>query len=487
MEDDAVLSPEYPTDLDLSFTSLASATTDRTFTVNSSPSGRSSLTLSFNGRSLSFTDRALSFNDRLSTASAPSTAVSASHNRPHRRHDPHWSTINAASNLSPDGHLHLRHLKLLRRLGAGDLGRVFLCRIRDYHQNADAAHFALKVIDRDSLSSKKLSHADTEARILSVLDHPFLPTLYAHINASHYTCLLIDYCPGGDLNSLLRRQPRGRFSLSAVRFYAAEILVALEYLHSKGIVYRDLKPENILLREDGHIMLSDFDLCFTADVTARIDLREDDRVGPAKVRRRRKGKKVGCFGPTGGAGSYTSTDVAGLTEEFVAEPTAAYSTSCVGTHEYLAPELVGGNGHGNGVDWWAFGILIYELLNGTTPFKGPNKEATLRNIAFASDVAFPADDGAAALAEAADARDLIARLLVKNPERRLGCLRGSADVKRHPFFAGIKWPLIRSYKPPEVVRGGGGAVAKGGRRKWWWKGVSYFVKKSKGRKELVEA
>ncbi|KAL2496585.1 Serine/threonine-protein kinase WAG2 [Forsythia ovata] len=253
-------------DLDFSFTSCASTTTDRTLSARSSLA-RSSLTLSFN--------------DRLSTTSTttPSTAIPSVHHRPHSRHDnPNWTAIKAVTTLSSDGALHLRHLKLLRLVGSGNLGRVFLCRLRDY----DHANFALKVVDRDSLTSKKLSHVQTEAQILSSLDHPFLPTLYAHLEVSHYTCLLMDYCPNGDLHSLLSKQPGNRLPVQAVRFYTAEILLALEYLHAQGIVYRDLKPENILIREDGHIMLSDFDLCFNSDVSPKLENRTQIKVGARK-------------------------------------------------------------------------------------------------------------------------------------------------------------------------------------------------------------
>ncbi|XP_061371526.1 serine/threonine-protein kinase WAG1-like [Gastrolobium bilobum] len=434
-------------DLDLSFTST---TTDRTFT---SSSARTSLART---SSLTLT---LSFNDRLSTASA--TAYSTVNRRPHRSSDPHWSAIKAATNLSSDGRLHLRHLKLLRHLGSGNLGRVFLCRLRDY----DGANFALKVVDKDLLTAKKLSHAETEADILHALDHPFLPTLYARIDVSHYTCLLIDYCPGGDLHTLLHKQPNNRLSLSAAKFFAAEILVALEYLHALGIVYRDLKPENVLLREDGHVMLSDFDLCFKSDVAPTFESRaHEPHVRPT----------VSCFSCNKRRKS--SHTVA----EFVAEPTTAFSRSCVGTHEYLAPELVSGNGHGNGVDWWAFGVFIYELLYGTTPFKGYSKESTLRNIASSKDVKFHvAEKEEAGMVEA---RDLIEKLLVKDPRRRLGCARGATDLKRHPFFDGIKWPLIRTYRPPEVK----GLLRKNKsnvghvtykRRRWWWKGLEYVMRK----------
>ncbi|RZC67197.1 hypothetical protein C5167_010887 [Papaver somniferum] len=452
-------------DLDLSFTSCASSTTtDRTFTCSS---GRSSLTLSFN-------------ESRLGTSS--SSSLSSNTHRPHRKNDPHWAAIQTVTNLSPDGTLHLNHLKLLSHLGSGNLGRVFLCRLKDY-DNTDAT-FALKVIDRESLTNKKLSHVMMESQILSIVDHPFLPTLYAHIDVSHYTCLLIDYCPGGDLHSLLRKQPGNRFRIDAVRFFASEILVGLEYLHALGVVYRDLKPENILIREDGHVMLSDFDLCFTADVVPTLQKRFSSK----KVRSSKS--RFSCFGAVFGRRREISDEEM---TEFVAEPTGAYSRSCVGTHEYLAPELVNGNGHGNGVDWWAFGIFLYELLYGRTPFKGRTKEQTLRNIASSRPFDFPEcdveeEDGVA------EVKDLIARLLVKDPRRRLGCAWGASDVKRHPFFDQIKWALIRTYSPPDVPGllkmkkkknhvmshvGSSGKFSTSSFKKisrWSWRGLSSFIK-----------
>ncbi|KAF1001479.1 hypothetical protein AG4045_026321 [Apium graveolens] len=405
----------YPTDsdLDLSFTSCASAATTTTFSSSARSSlARSSLTLSFNESRLSST-----------TTASPSTSIPNLHSRPHRQSDPNWSAIKTATNLSSDNTLHLRHFKLLRHLGSGNLGRVFLCRLRDN----DHANFALKVIDRDSLTSKKICHVETEAQILSTLDHPFLPTLYAHLQVSHYTCLLIDYCPNGDLHSLLHKQPGNRLPLASVKFYAAQVLVALEYLHANGIVYRDLKPENILIREDGHIMLSDFDLCFNSDVDPKL---EHTTQVHNKLRLRNN-----CF--------RNRRPVEQVITEFVAEPTNAFSKSCVGTHEYLAPELVTGSGHGNGVDWWAFGILVYEMLYGTTPFKGVSKESTLRNIASARGALFNEQENE-------EVKDLIEKLLTKDPRRRLGCARGATDIKRHPFFNGVNWPLIRTYPAPEV-------------------------------------
>ncbi|KAK8527614.1 hypothetical protein V6N13_085432 [Hibiscus sabdariffa] len=364
--------------------------------------------------------------------------------------DPRFAAIKAAVG---DGNLQLSHLELIRHLGTGNHGRVFLCQLKDH----DGAAFALKVIDRDLLNGKKLSHVETEGKILSMLDHPFLPTLYARIEASHYTCFLIDFCPNGDLHSLLRRQPGKRFSLPAVRFFAAEVLVALEYLHALGIVYRDLKPENVLLRDDGHIMLSDFDLSFVADVFPTVNL--------LRFRPRNRSCGGGCFGSAVG----TDDDEVVSVPEFVAEPVTAFSRSCVGTHEYLAPEVVSGDGHGNSVDWWALGVLIHELLYGTSPFKGASNDITLRNIVSSSRQMKSLHVAEAGVSEA---KDLIEKLLVKDPNKRLGCTKGAQDIKRHPFFNGIKWPLIRQCKPPKVV---GWTVAKRGhvgrvnRRRWFRK------------------
>ncbi|KAJ0250484.1 Serine/threonine-protein kinase WAG1 [Hirschfeldia incana] len=467
MEDDGYY---LETDLDFSFTST---TTDRTFASSSARSSlaRSSLTLSFN--------------DRLSTATTPSTTTSsAATTLHHRRQDPHWTAIRAATTLSSDRRLHLRHLKLVRHLGTGNLGRVFLCHLRDC---PTPTAFALKVIDRDVLTAKKLSHVETEAEILSMLDHPFLPTLYARIDASHYICLLIDYCPNGDLHSLLRKQPGNRLPVSSVRFFASEVLVALEYLHALGIVYRDLKPENILIREDGHVMLSDFDLCFKADVVPTFRSRRFRRVSTPPPSPRRSRRRGSCFSAE--AATYEREEIVA---EFAAEPVTAFSKSCVGTHEYLAPELVAGNGHGSGVDWWAFGIFLYEMLHGATPFRGETKEQTLRKIASSDDVAFPLE----LLEEegTSEAKDLIKKLLVKDPMKRLGCARGAQDIKRHPFFEGIKWPLIRNYKPPEIrglvkksTKAHAGHVTGASsprRRKWLWGALSSLLRSKRSNSKI---
>ncbi|MFS7991499.1 putative protein kinase AGC-RSK-2 family [Helianthus anomalus] len=165
----------------------------------------------------------------------------------------------------------LDHFKILKRVGSGDIGTVYLSQIRNPMVGLPNNLYAIKVVDKEALAvRKKLQRAEIEKEILAGLDHPFLPTLYAEFEASHYSCLVMEFCPGGDLHAARQRQPGKRFSISSAKFYVAETLVALEYLHMMGIVYRDLKPENVLIREDGHIMLSDFDLSLKCDVVPKL-------------------------------------------------------------------------------------------------------------------------------------------------------------------------------------------------------------------------
>eukprot|EP00252_Welwitschia_mirabilis_P004325 TRINITY_DN14643_c0_g1_i2.p1 TRINITY_DN14643_c0_g1~~TRINITY_DN14643_c0_g1_i2.p1 ORF type:complete len:253 (+),score=45.50 TRINITY_DN14643_c0_g1_i2:205-963(+) len=175
-------------------------------------------------------------------------------NKPHKANDANWQAINLLK--MKETNIGLGNFRLLRRVGAGDIGTVYHAQLK-----GTTCQFAIKVIDKDVLKSrKKLIRAHTEREILTILDHPFLPTMYTYFETEKFLCLVMEYCSGGDLHNLRQKQPKKYFSESAARFYASEVLVALEYLHMMGIIYRDLKPENVLVREEGHIMLSDFDL-----------------------------------------------------------------------------------------------------------------------------------------------------------------------------------------------------------------------------------
>ncbi|KAE8687230.1 Serine/threonine-protein kinase D6PKL2 [Hibiscus syriacus] len=367
------------------------------------------------------------------------------------------------------GSLSMADLRFSIRLGSGDIGSVYLAELKSQLPSPDsnAANtnnkinkkevvFAAKVMDKKELASRsKEGRARTEMEILESLDHPFLPSLYAVVESPKWLCLLTEFCPGGDLHVLRQRQPLKRFPDSAVRFYASEVVVALEYLHMLGIVYRDLKPENVLVRADGHVMLTDFDLSLKCDdSTSTPHIISNQRppipglqndhppftsssciipncIVPAvscfHPKRKRKKKAAHRSGP-----------------EFVAEPIDVRSMSFVGTHEYLAPEIVSGEGHGSPVDWWTLGIFIYEMFYGLTPFKGVDHELTLANI-VARALEFPKEP-----AVPAAAKDLVSQLLVKDPARRLGSTMGTSAIKHHPFFQGVNWALLRCTSPPHV-------------------------------------
>ncbi|KAI3444797.1 hypothetical protein Pfo_001462 [Paulownia fortunei] len=386
--------------------------------------------------------------------------ITGSANKPHKGNDPRWKAILAIR--ARDGILGMSHFRLLKRLGCGDIGSVYLSEL-----SSTQCFFAMKVMDKASLASrKKLTRAQTEREILQLLDHPFLPTLYTHFETDRFSCLVMEYCPGGDLHTLRQRQPGKHFSEYAARFYAAEVLLALEYLHMLGVVYRDLKPENVLVRDDGHIMLSDFDLslrCAVSPTLIRTSAFDSDPskrgaafcVQPVCIEPTSACIQPACFLPRifpqkskrkSGKSRADAGMSSGTLPELVAEPTAARSMSFVGTHEYLAPEIIKGEGHGSAVDWWTFGIFLHELLYGKTPFKGSGNRATLFNV-VGQQLKFP-DSPATSYAS----RDLIRGLLVKEPQNRLGVKRGATEIKQHPFFEGVNWALIRCSTPPEVPR-----------------------------------
>ncbi|CAL5381271.1 unnamed protein product [Camellia sinensis] len=386
--------------------------------------------------------------------------LTGSANKPHKGNDPRWKAILAIR--ARDGILGMSHFRLLKRLGCGDIGSVYLSEL-----SGTRCYFAMKVMDKASLASrKKLTRAQTEREILQLLDHPFLPTLYTHFETDRFSCLVMEYCPGGDLHTLRQRQPGKHFSEYAARFYAAEVLLALEYLHMLGVVYRDLKPENVLVRDDGHIMLSDFDLslrCAVSPTLIKTSSFNGDPskrgtafcVQPACIEPSSVCIQPACFIPRifpQKSKKKTQKPQAeprfptNMLPELVAEPTAARSMSFVGTHEYLAPEIIKGEGHGSAVDWWTFGIFLHELLYGKTPFKGSGNRATLFNV-VGQQLRFPESP-----ATSYASRDLIRGLLMKEPQQRLGVKRGATEIKQHPFFEGVNWALIRCSTPPEIPR-----------------------------------
>ncbi|XP_073063169.1 serine/threonine-protein kinase D6PK-like isoform X2 [Primulina eburnea] len=388
------------------------------------------------------------------------SASSRSGYRPHMSRDMRWEAINLFQNQH--GSLGLSHFKLLKKLGGGDIGIVYLSELI-----GTSCLFAVKIMNFDALASrKKILRAQTEKEILEILDHPFLPTLYAHFTTNKFSCLIMEHCPGGDLHVLRQKQPTKSYPEESARFYVAEVLLALEYLHMLGVVYRDLKPENILIREDGHIMLSDFDLSLRCNVNPMLLESSSPIIEPPKKTPTplsasscidpfclHPNLQLSCFTPnffstvatTRKLKSELKSQIIPL-PQLVVEPTDARSNSFVGTHEYLAPEIIKGEGHGSAVDWWMFGILLYELLYGKTPFKGSSNADTISNVVSRC-LKFPDYPTIST-----HAQDLITRLLKKEPESRLGSVKGALEIKHHPFFEDQNWALVRCATPPEVPK-----------------------------------
>ncbi|CAG8554852.1 10742_t:CDS:10 [Diversispora eburnea] len=289
----------------------------------------------------------------------------------------------------------------IKLLGKGDVGKVYLVR-----EKKSSKLYAMKVLSkREMIKRNKIKRALAEQEILATSNHPFIVTLYHSFQSEEYLYLCMEYCMGGEF-----------FREEDAKFYAAEVIAALEYLHLMGFIYRDLKPENILLHQSGHIMLSDFDL--------------SKQSHPANM-------------PGIVKNSSSNAPPSIDTKSCIAN---LRTNSFVGTEEYIAPEVIKGCGHTSAVDWWTLGILIYEMLYGSTPFKGQNRNATFSNI-LRNDVCFH-ETGIQQISSLC--KSLIRKLLCKDENRRLGSKAGATDVKTHPFFKNTQWALLRHTTPPII-------------------------------------
>nr|XP_032833748.1 cAMP-dependent protein kinase catalytic subunit PRKX-like [Petromyzon marinus] len=283
----------------------------------------------------------------------------------------------------------LEDFQVVATVGTGTFGRVLL--VRDA---ATRHHYALKKMSIcDVIRLKQEQHVHNEKDVLLECDHPFIVKLFWTHHDSRFLYVLMEYAPGGELFTYLRNL--GRFCDAYGLFYASELVCAIEYLHGISVVYRDLKPENVLLARDGHVKLTDFGFS----------------------------KKL-----------HEKT-----------------YTLC-GTPEYLAPEVIQSKGHGLAIDWWALGILIFEMLSGHPPFFDDNPFGTYQKI-LACKIDFPKHMDYYA-------KDLIRKLLVVDRSRRLGNMKnGAEDVKNHRWFKGVDWsavPLKRLNPPiePRIVHEG---------------------------------
>lgn len=294
----------------------------------------------------------------------------------------------------------LNDFELLAQVGKGASGRVFLVRDR-----LNGERLALKVIEKTSVyeNDDAYRHALDERLVLEMAcDHPFILNLRYAFQTASRLYLVTEYCDGGDLFDYLKK--RGKpFREAEGRRIAGEILLALEYIHSLGVVYRDLKLENVLLDLQGHVRIADFGLSKLLGKRRHMVRKQSPVPVPANQNLRLSQQK----------------------------PVNMTKTFC-GTREYVAPEMLSGNEYGQSVDLWAFGILLYEILCGRTPFYSRNREEVYSKIENGA-LRFPRN-----LSQ--DVVSLIRGLLDRNPNTRLGLgQEGINEIKRQPFFQAMDW------------------------------------------------
>jgi serine/threonine protein kinase len=262
-------------------------------------------------------------------------------------------------------------------LGKGNFGKVMLAEYK-----ATKKLYAIKVLKKDFIiENDEVQSTRSEKRVFLVANkerHPFLINLHSCFQTETRVYFVMDYVSGGDLMLHIQKEQFGR---QRARFYAAEVCLALKYFHENGIVYRDLKLDNILLGTDGHIKVADYGLC---------------------------------------------------KEEMWAGQT---TTTFCGTPEFMAPEILAEQRYGRAVDWWAFGVLIYQMLLGQSPFRGEDEDEIFDAI-LSDEPLYP-------IHMPKDSVDILRKLLIREPEKRLGCGPTDAlEVMQHPFFADINWDDI---------------------------------------------
>lgn len=271
---------------------------------------------------------------------------------------------------------------LIKVIGKGSYGKVMLVQSK-----LDGSISAMKMLRKENVVKRnQVEHTKTERQVLEQVSHPFIVQMTHAFQTPRKLYFVLEYCPGGELFFHLSRA--GRFSESRTRFYAAELVLAIQYLHQMDIIYRDLKPENVLLDAEGHVKLTDF----------------------------------------------------GLSKEGIRDNSSA--KSMCGTPEYLAPEILDKIGHGKAVDWYSLGALMYEMLTGLPPYYTRDREKLFERIR-AGDLQYPSYIGP-------PAKSLLQSFLLQDPVRRLGSQADAEEVGHHPFWTGIDWDLVltRRYQPP---------------------------------------
>jgi serine/threonine protein kinase len=282
------------------------------------------------------------------------------------------------------------------KIGASDfefirlLGEGATCKVFQVRRKKTGKMYAVKVLSKDRIlgNHKKVEQALTERKVLVEVRHPFIVQLHWTFQTRSHLYFVLEFCEGGELFFHLSK--RGRFNEVTARFYFSEVLLGLEYLHARNILYRDLKLENILLDGEGHVRLTDF--------------------GVSKV-------------------AQDSDDV--------------NFTSVVGTREYFPPEMIKREGYGKPYDFYSLGCVLYIMLTGTLPYFQGNWTEMYQKRVSGGVLQFPRGVPRPAM-------EMCARLLDKDPKTRIGSNGGAEEIRQHPWLADMDWESLYSkqLKPP---------------------------------------
>ncbi|DBA04979.1 TPA: hypothetical protein N0F65_006981 [Lagenidium giganteum] len=333
----------------------------------------------------------------------------------------------------------IRDFDILKPISKGAYGKVYLAR-----KKTTGDQYAIKVLAKEHvLRKKQIQHIETERDILVNVESPFVVKLFWTFQSRSNLFLVMEYLPGGDFMSLL--ECIVQLEEQVARIYIAEVALALNHLHSKGCVHRDLKPDNILISSSGHIKLTDFGLSeeglCVSDSESEGDQRQDDEEDANFSVVVNAAETPEEHGFEQEISSILSSITPTKSSQKNKKRALNQTFGRCGTPDYLSPEIVAGRPHGTPVDYWALGVILYEMLVGFPPFNDDTVEKIFNNI-LERQILWP--DGDKCLSN--EAMDLINRLLEPEPSKRMDW----QGLVKHPFFDGINWDTLLDTTPPFV-------------------------------------
>ncbi|KAI9330299.1 kinase-like domain-containing protein, partial [Obelidium mucronatum] len=321
----------------------------------------------------------------------------------------------------------IKDFEIIKPISKGAFGSVYLAKKR-----LTGDYYAIKVLRKsDMIAKNQVTNIKAERMILGQLDSPFVVKLYFSFQTKDNLYLVMEYLNGGDCAALIKAV--GSLDEKWTKQYISEVVLGLEFLHSKGIIHRDLKPDNMLIDQNGHVKLTDFGLS-RVGFLGRIPLPFSQQLFARSHGRRGSVSSTASFSSSA---DNNGALLGGRLAEYMEN--AGKDKAFVGTPDYLAPESILGLGQDASVDWWALGVILYEFLYGFPPFNAATPPEVFSKI-LACNIDWHEDD----VDVSPEAMDLMKQLMCKSVEHRLGTKGGAAEVKNHAFFADVNWSAIAS-------------------------------------------